>query len=162
MRQQHSSSVLFLINLFVGSLAILVLCAGVGFAVNRLRSDSVTLATHSGNTLKIENYKRNELLYVRSKDIKAALLFKYLFVDIRPFSQYEKRHITGAIHYSMVDIRRISKPIVFYGGNAYLKGVKGIALKMLPGIYQPVFIMVDGLDGWTKNDLPTTTENRRF
>ncbi|MCE5313694.1 MAG: rhodanese-like domain-containing protein [Armatimonadota bacterium] len=160
MRQRFSNFVLMLINLCLGSFVMLVLCAGTGLTVNKLRHDGVALAANPGGAPDIEHYKRNELLYVRSKSTKTSLLSECIFVDTRPLSQYKKRHIADASHYSMVDMFTVSSPIVLYGRSNNLKKTKSVALKTLLATSQPVFIMIDGFDGWKKNDLPT--ENSKF
>lgn len=154
MRRQQSGLVSLNINMFIGSLAILVVCAGLGLTANKLRSDSIALSMNSGD-VHIDHYKRNELLYVRSSDIRDTTSSKYLFVDTRPFSKYKQQRISSAIHHSMVDLRDISCPIVIYGQNGSIKAAKKIAMKLLPNTHQDVFMMTDGFDGWKRNGLPT-------
>ncbi|OED41407.1 hypothetical protein ACH42_14165 [Endozoicomonas sp. (ex Bugula neritina AB1)] len=112
--------------------------------------------------------KINGVVTINSSQAKRLYDIGALFVDVRPYKQWQYGHVQGSHN---LDLRSgfrqlltpgvLSKeiPIVIYGNSTYhMRGAIGSYLAALWG-YKRVFFLRDGYFSWLARDFPVTLKS---
>ena len=124
---------------------------------------SSTLASAAEAPTKI-----NGVVTINSNQAKRLHDIGALFVDVRPYTQWQYGHVEGSHNLDLrAGFRQLltpgvldkSTPIVIYGNSTYhMRGAIGSYLAALWG-YQRVFFLRDGYFSWLARDYPVTLKS---
>jgi rhodanese-related sulfurtransferase len=119
---------------------------------------------HSPRFLKIVDDARSRVRELTVADVKAKLDRgdKFLLVDVREDSEWNKDHLPGALHLGKGVIERdveervpdIGAEIVLYCGGGYRSALAADNLQKMG--YTNVWSMDGGYRGWKEQGLPLT------
>jgi rhodanese-related sulfurtransferase len=120
---------------------------------------------HSPRFLKIVEEARTRVRETTVDDIKARINRgeKFVLVDVREESEFQKDHLPGAIHMGKGVIERdievkipdVNTPLVLYCGGGYRSALAADNLQKMG--YTNVISMDGGVRGWREKGYPMTT-----
>jgi rhodanese-related sulfurtransferase len=121
---------------------------------------------HSPRFLKIVNDAKSRVRELTVEDVKAKLDRgdKFLLVDVREESEWNKDHLPGAIHLGKGIIERdidgrvpdTTTEVVLYCGGGYRSALAADNLQKMG--YGNVWSMDGGHRGWMEKGYPLTSE----
>ena len=76
-----------------------------------------------------------------------------LFIDARPVEAYKRGRLPGAVSFpaqqeAQPPAAPAGRPVVVYGQGAELEAALAVGRRLLASGFSPVFIFVEGLEGW--------------
>ena len=107
----------------------------------------------------------NGVVTINTHQTKRLYDIGALFIDVRPFKQWQNGHVDGAHHLElrsrfrqllMPGVLEKEMPMVIYGNSIYhMRGAIGSYLAALWG-YERVFFLREGFYSWLALDYPVT------
>ena len=119
---------------------------------------------HSPQFLKVVNDAKSKIRQTNVQEVKARMDAgeKFILVDTREDSEWERGHVTGAVHIGRGvierDIERLvpdpAVPLVLYCGGGFRSALAAESLQNMG--YTNVLSMDGGWKGWVAAGFPTT------
>jgi rhodanese-related sulfurtransferase len=123
---------------------------------------------HSPNFLRVVNDARAKIKETNVQEVKKRLDAgeQFTLVDTREDSEWERGHITGAIHIGRGVIERdieqlipdTSTPLVLYCGGGFRSALAAESLQKMG--YTNVLSIDGGWKGWNAAGYPTTSSSK--
>jgi rhodanese-related sulfurtransferase len=123
---------------------------------------------HSPNFLRVVNDARAKIKETNVQEVKKRLDAgeQFTLVDTREDSEWERGHITGAIHIGRGVIERdieqlipdASTPLVLYCGGGFRSALAAESLQKMG--YTNVLSIDGGWKGWNAAGYPTTSSSK--
>ena len=121
---------------------------------------------HSPRIVKIVEDARSRVKETNVEEVKSKLDRgeKFLLVDVREESEFDKDHLPGAVHLGKGVIERdiesrvpdLNTQMVLYCGGGFRSAMAADNLQKMG--YTNVFSMDGGVRGWREKDFPLTRD----
>jgi rhodanese-related sulfurtransferase len=121
---------------------------------------------HSPRFLELVQAARKQIRELNVDQVKDLLDKgeKFLLIDVREESEWNKDHLPGAIHLAKGIIERdiekrvpdTAMPMVLYCGGGYRSAIAALSLKQMG--YSNVISMDGGIRGWREKGFPLTCD----
>lgn len=131
----------------VGLLALAVILAGITFRLNPPQPSVPEAGSSPG-----------ELIPAGIDEVLALHQAGALFIDARPVEDFNRGRLPGAVSFpSLQEVQPAlpaGQPMVVYGQGPELEAALVVGRRLLAGGFWPVYIFVEGLEGWVAAGRP--------